>query len=103
GDLLLPGHPQQMRGEERDLRHVVAAERIVRIRDIVLAETDIDVSGQEFPHPRMQRAGVGVADDADARLPHQKRLALVAHRSTSRPSNYRSTFDLTMVSPSGSY
>src|SRR5687767_6693081 len=50
-----------MSSEKRHFQHVVATERIVGIRDIILAETYRHAFCQKFLHSRMKRSRVGVA------------------------------------------
>ena len=57
---------ERVRGEERDLEHVVPAERVVGVLDVVLAERDRDPHRGQLADRQVQRPGVRVADEAEA-------------------------------------
>lgn len=61
-DILATGHPEHVRGQERNLQHIVTAERIVRVGDVILPEANIDSLAEQVLYPGMQRASVGIAD-----------------------------------------
>jgi hypothetical protein len=65
------GHPQQVRGEERDLEHVVLAIGIVGVGDVVLAEADEVAFLEQLLHAGVEGAGVRIAHDAHAGLAEQ--------------------------------
>ena len=60
-DLLACGHPEQVGGEEGDFQHVVTAERVIGVRDVVLSKTDQDAVFEKFTDARVQRAGMRIA------------------------------------------
>jgi hypothetical protein len=61
-------HPQQVRSEKGDFQHVVAAERIIGITNIVLAEANRDALREQFLDADMQRTGMRIGHHRDARL-----------------------------------
>jgi hypothetical protein len=70
-DLGARRHPQEVRGKEGRFQHVVAPERVIGVRNIVLAKRHIDAGGEELLHSGMQRTGVRIAHDCDPRAPHK--------------------------------
>ena len=56
---------ERVRGEERDLDHVVPAERVVGVLDVVLAERDREPHRGQLADRQVQRAGVRVGDEAE--------------------------------------
>ncbi len=62
---------ERVRGEERDLDHVVAAERVVGVLDVVLAQRDRHAHRGQLAHRQVQRPGVRVADEAEAGPLHE--------------------------------
>ena len=56
---------ERMGREERDLDHVVPAERVVGVLDVVLAERDRDAHRGQLADRQVQRSGVRVADEAE--------------------------------------
>ena len=56
---------EEVGGEEGDLEHVVAAEGVVGVLDVVLAERHRDPEPQELPHGQVQRPGVRVGDEPE--------------------------------------
>ena len=85
-DLCAGGHPQQVRREEGDLQHVVAAEGIVGVGNVVLAEADEDAFAEQFLDPGVQRPGVRIADHRHpgalqgSHQPMEIRQGIEAHR-----------------------
>jgi len=53
-DILATGHPEHVRAQERDLQHVVTAEGIVSVGDVILAEANIDALAEQVLYPGMQ-------------------------------------------------
>ncbi len=47
-----------MRGEEHHFQHVIAAERIVGVGNIILAETDIDALGEQLAGVKANIQGI---------------------------------------------
>jgi hypothetical protein len=47
-----------MDAEEGNLQHVVAAECVVGVGDVVLAQTYCDAGAEQFLHPSVERPGV---------------------------------------------
>ena len=74
--LVRPGEEaEDVRGQEGDLEHVVPAERVVGVLDVVLPERDGQVLVEELAHGQVQRTGVRVADtkpEAGARGPGRR-------------------------------
>jgi hypothetical protein len=65
-----------VRGEERDLQHVVSPERVVGVLDVVLAERDRNAHRGELPHRKVQWPGVRVADEPEPGAPRESRQPL---------------------------
>src|SRR3546814_10946823 len=54
------GHLADMQAHMRNLQHVVAAERVPRVHDAVVAEGDVDAGGHQFLDPG-HAAALGIA------------------------------------------
>ena len=62
---------ERVRGEEGDLDHVVPAERVVGVLDVVLAERDREPHRGQLTDRQVQRPGVRVGDEAEPRAAGQ--------------------------------